>query len=159
MEFGNYPIIHVSWEDANKYCAWAGRRLPTEAEWEKAAHGTDGRAYPWNNNILPNDNLLNYNHPNVGDTTEVGKHPDGASPYGALDMAGNVWEWVGDWYSGTYYDDSPMFNPSGPTDGEHRVIRGGGWQQGAKAVRSVQRYHQPPRYTSMGLGFRCADSP
>lgn len=157
-EFDHYPVIHVSWEAANTYCSWVGRRLPTEAQWEKAARGTDGRIYPWGADP-PKDRLLNYNHPNDGDTTEVGSYPDDFSPYGAMDMAGNVLEWVADWYSGTYYEISPTANPTGPDAGDHRVFRGGGWTRGSHDIRVTIRYHQAPEYTTKGLGFRCVASP
>jgi len=153
---GDYPVVNMDWYMANAYCAWAGARLPSEAEWELAARGTDGRAYPWGNEA-PNDDLTNYFR-HVGDLQPVGSYPDAASPYGALDMAGNAWEWVNDWYSSSYYSESPADNPQGPASGEYRVARGGSWFIIEDFLRSTARLtgFTPPEYYFIDSGFRCA---
>jgi formylglycine-generating enzyme required for sulfatase activity/uncharacterized caspase-like protein len=154
-EFDDYPVTWVSWSDAIAYCEWTSRRLPTEAEWEKAARGTDARIYPWGNNA-PNDTLLNYGQ-KVGDTTKVGGYKTGESFYGAYDMAGNVWEWVNDWYSRTYYQSATSSNPLGPDSGQFRVLRGGSWDD--FSVYSADRGWFDPTISSNSTGFRCAVSP
>jgi eukaryotic-like serine/threonine-protein kinase len=147
------PVVCVDRDMAKTYCEWTGRRLPTEAEWEKAARGIDGRIYPWGN-IPPNSDLLNSDG-NIGQTMDVGSYPSGASPYGVLDMAGNVWNWVSDWYSPNYYQDSLKGNPQGPTVGEDGVFRGGSWGEGQNEVLTYHRRSYSPDLMDLNTGFRC----
>jgi serine/threonine-protein kinase len=147
MAFAAYPVIYVEWAQAEAYCKWAGRQLPTEAQWEKAARGTDGRMYPWGD-AAPHDTLLNYNSTSR-DTTQVKSYPDGVSVYGAYDMAGNVWEWVHDLYDDNYYQYSPSLNPLGPNEpGVYtplaRSLRGGSWYYEEGSPRSIFRYGVVP---------------
>jgi serine/threonine-protein kinase len=153
----NHPVVSVSWNDAVAYAKWAERRLPTEAEWEKAAGGTDGRKWPWGNEP-PTDKLCNFNR-NVGDTTPVGNYPDGASLYGALDMAGNVWEWCHDNFEENYYASSPKANPPGPKPIGTKALRGGSWYNTARSPRVRYRYWVFAGYRGAYRGFRCARSP
>ena len=157
-QFDNFPVIHVNWSQANSYCAWAGKAsnvavgLPSEAQWELAALGTDGRIYPWGNTIDPS--YANYNG---NDTTEVCSYPKGVSPYGACDMAGNVWQWTADWYAA--YGASPVSNPSGPTSGTYRMMRGSPWNLDINNSRSASRsYYVGSSYSNLLNGFRCARS-
>ncbi|MGE5250030.1 MAG: formylglycine-generating enzyme family protein [Bacteroidota bacterium] len=168
-EFRDYPVVQVTWLDARTYCVWAGRRLLTEAEWERAARGDDLRNYPWGDE-LPTALYANFGNL-IRDTSRVGSYPAGASLYGVLDMAGNVWEWVSDFYDSDFYLSAPAENPTGPpeTIGRYqRVIRGGSFQDTFVNIRLSNRgYELGPNpaapygsldlsgHTSAKIGFRC----
>jgi len=154
--YEDHPINCVSWYNAEEYCEFVGKRLPTEAQWEKAARGTDGRKYPWGYET-PDCTYVNFDNKNcVGETTPVGNYPKGVSPYGAYDMAGNVWEWCADWYDSNYYSKAPSSNPAGPSSGLYRVLRSGGWTSGASFMRTSFRDGNFPTITYSIVGFRCA---
>lgn len=158
-----HPVVGISWYEAMAYCVWlsdqTGKnyRLPTEAQWERAARGINGQAYPWGD--VWGDNLSNTSESGIGDTTPVGIYPRGQSPVRALDMLGNTWEWVADWYAEDYYFTAPKSNPLGPDDGTKKVLRGGSWADDPSATRCACRFGYSPRYRSAFVGFRCVRIP
>jgi formylglycine-generating enzyme required for sulfatase activity len=165
--YDDYPVVYVSWHQAADYCEWADARLPTEAEWEYAARGPEGRVFPWGDTF--DATRVNYCDANCdfgwadgsvddgyGYTAPVGSYPDGVSWCGALDLAGNVWEWVADWYDAAYYGRSSSQNPPGPSSGQERVRRGASWHYPPHGMRSAVRFGIAPDIPDNFQGFRCA---
>jgi len=154
-EYGDYPVVCVSWYGADAYSRWAGKKLPTEAEWEKSARGTDGRLYPWGSEWDENKCAHCYSS---GKVLPVGSYPHGISPCGLMDMSGNVWEWCSDWYDKDYYTNRPDESPFGPASGEEKVIRGGSWKNDSRSCRCANRQKYTPENRNYSLGFRCVKS-
>jgi eukaryotic-like serine/threonine-protein kinase len=154
--YRDYPVVWVNWYQADTYCQWAGRALPTEAQWEKAARGTDGRRYPWGNQA-PDPHLANFNLSLIGEPVPVYRYPLGASPYGVLNMAGNVREWIADWFNQDYYRISPYANPKGPASGTQRILRAGSYAEDEKQISVFTRFKHLPDSAGLSRSFRCAD--
>jgi formylglycine-generating enzyme required for sulfatase activity len=171
-EFDSYPVGNVNWDMAKAFCEWRGGYLPTEAQWEKAARGTDGRTYPWGEEAPMDETFGNFKYEGYkedpqgfdGNTVPVGSYEKGVSPFGVYDMIGNVYEWVADWFSPTYYQISPSSNPLGPENGECmygsgacKVMRGGSWTSSAYSTSG--RIESSPSFASGDVGFRCTRTP
>jgi formylglycine-generating enzyme required for sulfatase activity len=168
----DHPVVCVNWQGAQDYCEWAGGRLPTEAEWEYAARGPAANVFPWGDtfdgrlaNSCDSNCTMEWRYTGYDDgykqTAPVGSYPDGTSWCGADDMAGNVWEWVNDWYAWDYYSVSPAENPGGPRSGEHRVARGGSWRDGSNGelhLAAMRFYPGVPSLKTSSVGFRCASA-
>ncbi len=155
-EYKNHPVVYVLWSEAEKYCTSVGGRLPTEAEWEKAARGPTGSEYPWGNDLQSLSNLNVENK--VGDTIEVGSFPQNQSAYGVLDMGSNAREWVQDWFESGAYAFSARNNPTGPTSGTYKVLKGAGFDDPATFTRAAHRLKHVPNSPGNNRGFRCVVS-
>ena len=156
LDQADHPVANVSWSDAQTYAEWVGKRIPTEAEWEKAARGTMGQTYPWGD-AFRKDNVNSGN--DYGGTTPAREFPGGVSPYGVFDMCGNVMEWVADWYYDEYYKTAPWDNPEGPPGGQYRSVRGGFYAGNKADVRCAARHWAPEVNMQDHIGFRCAKTP